>query len=242
MDQLAEALKSPELIGALQNAQLREALRSIFGSPFDTGTFIALIATAVVTGVSAGIIFLQLRLDHERSRRQTAADLVRAWTAGQRIETSAVVQLVKKFTPEQCEALVDYKNIMIANLGITVQDILNFLLNSFPNISDKDVDQNNKMVITGRYVAYIRFRTMEYLNTLESILAAWNSGIARRDIIEEQFQFLRTAGVDLPKFRQAYYDLRGRTDAFPSITNFLSAMQPKISKPLRFVDSIFGGG
>ena len=80
---------------------------------------------------------------------------------------------------------------------------------------------------------------MEYLNTLESILAAWNSGIARRDIIEEQFQFLRTAGVDLPKFRRAHYDLRAKTDAFPSITNFLSAMQPKISKPLRFVDNIW---
>ena len=75
-------------------------------------------------------------------------------------------QLVKKFTPEQCEALVDYKNIMIANLEITIQDILNCLLNNFPNISDKDVEQNNKMVITGRYLAYIRFRTMEYLNTL----------------------------------------------------------------------------
>ena len=69
----------------------------------------------------------------------------------------------KKFTPEQCEALVDYKNIMIANLEITIQDILNCLLNNLPNISDKDVEQNNKMVITGRYLAYIRFRRWNIL-------------------------------------------------------------------------------
>jgi hypothetical protein len=226
----------------LQNAQLKESLRSIFGSPFDLGTFIALIATAVVTGVSAAIIFLQLRLDHERSRRDTAVKLIREWTVNQRIETSAVIQLVKKFTLEQCETLVDNKNILIPNIDITAQDILNCLLPGFPDILEKDIAQENKLVISGRYAAYIRFRTVSYLNMLESILSAWNCGIARRDIIEEQFRFLKTApGVDLPKCRQAFCNLRGNTDVFPSITNYLSATQPRISKPLRLVDSLLGG-
>jgi hypothetical protein len=242
MDQFTQTLKDPDLIAALQNSQLKEALRSIIASPFEVPTLLALIAAAVVTGVSAAIIFLQLRLDHERSRRQTAVDLIRLWTASQMIETSTVIRLVQKFSPEQCEALVDNKAILIMNIDVTTEDILNCLTAGFPNLTNQNISQDGKIVITGRYCTYVRFRTMQYLNTLEAILAAWNCGIARRDIIEEQFRFLRLApGADLLKYRLAYQNLRGGNDAFPSISNFMSAMRPKISKPLTLVDSILGG-
>jgi hypothetical protein len=241
LDQFTQMLKDPDLIAALQNPQLKEALRSIFSSPFEIPTLLALIVGTVVTGVSAAIIFLQLRLDHERSRRQTAVDLIRVWTASQRIETSTVIRLVKEFTHEQCEALVDNKTILIMNMDITIENILNCLMAGFPNIVDQDIYQNGKIVITGKYCTYIRFRTMDYLNTLEAILAAWNCGIARRDIIEEQFKFIRMGGYDLSKYRVAYQNLRGGNDAFPSISNFMSTMSPKINKPLTLVDSVFGG-
>jgi hypothetical protein len=243
VDQLAKELQNPDLIAALANPQLKDALRAIFGSPFDLGTFVAIIVTSIVTALSAGIIFLQLRLDHERSRRETAVNLVREWTLNIRIETSSVISLVTNFSIEQCKSLAEEKPIYIGNGNITKESVLNCLTHGFPNVIENDIIQDNALIIRGKYAGYIRFRTMGYLNLLESILCAWNSGIARRDIIEEQFRFLRVApGLDLKSFRQAMFDIRGQTNTFPSISNFTDATRNRISKPLRLVDGLWGSG
>jgi hypothetical protein len=238
MDQLVKGLQDPNLIAALANPQLKDALRAIFGSPFDVSTFLGIIATAIITAISASIIVLQLRLDHERSRRETAVNLVREWTLNLRIETYSIVNLVKQFSDVQCRALEENKDIHISDNSITTEEVLNCLWHTFPELKEADIIINNRIIIKTKHSSYIRFTTVRYLNLLESVLSAWNTGIARRDIIEEQFGFLKTGGLDLAKFRAVIYAKRGLRDGYPSITNFLTATGDRIGKPLGLLGRI----
>ena len=193
--------------------------------------------TAIVTGVSAFIIWMQLRLDHERSRRLYAVELLREWTNKQNIVTSATLKLVRTFSDDQCEALAAEADVRLRKEQL--KEALDVLTLEFPNVTAQDLLKDGELQLSGRYRSHCRFQAVHFLNLLESILAAWNSGIARADIIEAQFQFLRTApGADLQKLRRALQNIRGQVDPFPSISNFLAGISPQVAQPLKLVDRL----
>jgi hypothetical protein len=60
--------------------------------------------------------------------------------------------------------------------------------------------------IKSRYAAHIRYTTIAYLNSLEIVMIAWLHGIADRDIILQEFEFLVIPGegsAGLETFRVA---------------------------------------
>lgn len=189
----------------------------------------------IVAIVSVFLILTQLRADHERSRRELAVKLLQEWTKGLKLECSAVVALVVTLSAEQCDDLAKRKSLSLDDdhRHINRNAVLRCLEFTYKN-EGFEIDKiihGSKIDIDGDYVIFIRFIVMYYLNLLESILAAWNLGVADESILEEQFRFLKLSGYDLEKLRIAAQNNNAGVDVYPSIANFILKISPSASGP-----------
>jgi len=78
-------------------------------------------------------------------------------------------------------------------------------------------------------VAKIRNLVFDYINHLESILAAWNSGAINRKIVEDDFSYIFLPGNEychIPKIRKA-----ADIDIWPNIEKFQQAILHKTIPP-----------
>jgi len=202
-------------------------------------------AMVIVTGVSAYFIVLQLRVsseqlrtsnkqliaDHERSRRELSVKLLQEWTNGLKLECPAVVALVASLSAEQCDALASRRPLCLDDNPSNRDAVKRCLVLKYQDFVIEKIIIAGKINIDGDYVAWIRFNTIYYLNLLESILVAWNLGVADQSILEDQFRCLKLLGNDLEKFRKAAQDCNAGVDVFPSIFNFVRKISPSVSAP-----------
>jgi hypothetical protein len=198
---------------------------------------------AGVTGIGAILVFFQIRTDDERSRRELAVSLLKDWTLGQKMETSAVSGFVGQLSKDNCRRLAKRNPdpIIIEDTPENRETLRKCLEARFGRLQYEEFSKDNKiLVVSGEHVAFIRFNSMLFLNLLESILAAWNSRVAHTAILEDQFKFLIRSDTNLKEFRNACFEEFNNTDPFPSITNFVSAISPGQTRTMNFVDRLRG--
>jgi hypothetical protein len=158
----------------------------------------------------------QISKDHERSRRELAIELMRAWTTSLDHKGSISRKLVETFDESQARKLFNQEEL---SLNDSTQK------NLFSAAFDADLEADNR--VSARQSAELRWRVITYLNALETILAAWHHNIADRDILEEQFKYLvsdRDGYSILANFRKA----AGSNDTYPAIQAFVAHVQSKL--------------
>lgn len=74
--------------------------------------------------------------------------------------------------------------------------------------------------VDGKILTELRWHVITYLNTLETILVSWQLGIVDREVIEEEFDFIKDAskGCTLAEFRHT-------AGGFPVIEAFIDAIK-----------------
>lgn len=241
INNVVSILSSSKVANALQEPQLQDAIHKLISPSYEIATIWALIATAAVAAISAILVWLQLRADHERSRRELAVNLLREWTTGLAVETAPAIRLVRTLNTDQCEKLVERESFTLDNTKAHRELVIACLEEKFPEITQdnqfSETSSELKLQISSKYSNYIRFLAVRYLNLLESIMAAWYESVAQPRIIEGQFVFLRSGKeTDLKTFRAAFQKLNN-ADAFPCVTNFVANMQPRYGERPGFADA-----
>ena len=241
VDDVVGILSSPSVADALQRPELRNAIHRLFSPSYEYITTWSLIAAVAVAAISAILVWLQLRADHERSRRELAVNLLREWTTGQQIETASAIRLVRLLNADQCTKLAAREPFILTNTADFRELVLACLEYRFPNVRNDnslgDLSGNSPLTVNSTYASYIRFRAVGYLNLLESILAAWYESVAQPNIIEGQFLFLRSGKeADLRTLRAAMENANN-ADPFPAITLFVANMQPRYGRRPGFADA-----
>lgn len=224
-------LEKNAVISLISDPAFRDFIRSASEkSAIEIASFIAVIATAIVTAVAVVVGAIQLRdlaaaarEDHRRSRREFAISLIQFWAANHRHESQSTRLFVETLDKEQCKLLFDYKPVKIDRS--LVPRLLSCLQHSFPDITkDKALDQNGYIVPA--YAAHVRYTVIAYLNSLEVVMIAWHHKIADTDIILREFEFLVKPGegsAALETFRVA-----SGLDAFPGINAFVKALRDRV--------------
>jgi hypothetical protein len=182
------------------------------------------ILTFVVGVVGLYFTSRQILSGLDRARREKAIDMLMKWSEFNQPETSSVTRLIESLDDAQCLAISTTTTLEI---NVRHHDhLVNILQLRFPDI-DKQLTEMKKgrtlYQIEGRYLLYIRYIAVRYLNMLESILSSWSSGIADREIIKHEFSFL----FDPTKSKTAMAKLREKlgNDSFPAINLFINELK-----------------
>jgi hypothetical protein len=149
--------------------------------------------------------------DHDRSRRTKAVDLIQFWSSKLTKQSSIARKLVESFSEEQCKSLAQQKEFQI---DINKKDLIKEI------ITDIVIDGNQTSIkLNEAQSSLLRWEVVNYLNQLESVLAAWRHHVADREIIEEEFKYLydpRQNHTGVEKFRKAF-----GTESYLGIKEFI---------------------
>lgn len=181
--------------------------------------------SAIASSITAlGIVFLwyqifvmkkNIDIDNEKSRREYAVNLILEWSKSLKRYSSISRKLVETFNEEQARKLwksesfyveLDKKDLVEASLA-TCDDKEQLKL------------ENEKIILTNKQSAFLRWTIICYLNFLESILIAKRHGIADKEIIKEEFRYLvkpQEGHSILKNFRKAC----GGNVSYPAIEEF----------------------
>ena len=185
--------------------------------------WIPVLLTFGVGCVSIYFVSRQILSSLDRARRERAVDMLMKWSEFNQPETSSVTRLIEGLDDSQCLAIA---NTTTLEIDVKHHDhLVNILQLRFSDIDKQLVEmkRNGVYFIEGRYLLYIRYIAMRYLNMLESILSSWSSGIADREIIKNEFAFL----FDPTRSKTAMSKLRERlgNESFPAINLFLDELR-----------------
>ncbi len=188
-----------------------------------------------VSAISSSLILLQLILsfvqkkkEHEEQRRQKTVDMLLEWNHSLKRETSRAEKIVEKFTQEQCRKL--YRQEKFSVDEETKKAICQICSNRQCNDCDSKKNCDNKEYeVSDRQLLELRWYIILYLNTLETILVAWQQGTVDRKVIEHEFSYLysRENGWDV---LSAFRDAAGGTKAFPVIEEFIMTLKENEAK------------
>ena len=160
---------------------------------------------------------------HEEQRRQRTVDMMMTWSASLKRATSTAEKIVERFDKDQCRALylekpfkVDYetKQMLCSICGIVGTEECQLCKN-------KTDDQYE---VAGKQLLELRWHIISYLNTLETVLVAWQQGTVDREIVEHEFSYLYDdqKGWDvLSHFRTA----AGGNNSYPVISEFCETLK-----------------
>lgn len=158
-------------------------------------------------------VFLQVRGDHERSRRETTVNTLSNWCNSIKEETIVAKAVVEKLNPEQCRNLYNRTEFKIDR---ELYSMLREICDN-PRVEAED----DECRVHGELLNILRWHVISYLNILETTLLSWKLEIANREIIENEFRFLHdsTQGRDCIKH---FRDATG--NSYPVIEEFLTEL------------------
>lgn len=186
----------------------------------------------VVMAVSARAVVRQLRLtkeqlslteqqikdSHDEHRREKTVDTMFTWCESLLRDTALAEQVTRKLSTEQCQCLYEQRPF---NVTPEVKSSLCKFC-PFPDAEcEKCSLKEDSTLVDGKIHTELRHHVMKYLNTLETIMVAWQLGIIDRKTIEEQFKFLIADGKG-----EALHNLRDVAGGYPAIGEFLSKIKP----------------
>jgi len=187
--------------------------------------------SSVVTALTIFIICLQIKWDHERSRRQIAIELITDWAKSVTVAMSSARRFVEDLNSSQVKLFISQKELTVKKEESTL------VMSCIKDRKDLGIEEINssEIKLSPEIIAEIRWYAVAYLDALECVLSAWRHGVASGEIIIEQFKFLleKSFGNTLMKeFRESEHG----SVKWPSITAFEAFIQSpnrKIKKGLK---------
>jgi hypothetical protein len=174
----------------------------------------------------------QMAVAEDRAAKELAINLMLTWEQRLQFQTQQVARLVEKLDHDQCKKLENGQAFHIKEEWSDLAELC--MLEELLPLKKTE----KGVLITGKALIHLRFTTVSYLNLIESVLTAWHQNVIDRDVIEDQFAFLRHDGENvLETFRTV-----SGIDYYPSITKFLKRLkeredgslpQPKDKSPLQ---------
>jgi hypothetical protein len=180
-------------------------------------------ASGVITALGIGLLYWQLRADHNRSRRERAVEILGDWARQRSQANPLLVSAALSCTDEQ--AGLAYKREPI----ILHPNQFETFAAAFDLTIPPDAPT---FILSKKHAIAIRAEAIKYLNVLEWALAARRHCVADANIVYEQFiSFFdkETNKAILSGFRVA----AGGERTFPSIAAFENELRTKSSRVAR---------
>ena len=163
--------------------------------------------------------YIQKQREHEEQRRQKTVDMLLEWNNSLEQQTSFAEKIVEKFTEEQCRKLYRQETFFVDK--DTNEALCQICLqNDCKDCGNKEDNTQKEFEVSGSKLSELRWYIISYLNSLETVLVAWQQGTVDKKIIEHEFSYLYSAenGCDaLSKFRVA----AGGSKSYPVIEQFI---------------------
>lgn len=188
------------------------------------------ILLSCITAFSGLLIIIQLFLshkqkkkEHEEQRRQKTVEIMLEWNASLERETSFAEKIVEQFTQEQCRNLYFQKKFNVnKELHEQICQICAYKKEGMcETCASKD---GKEFSVDGKRLLDLRWYIISYLNTLETVLVAWQQETVDKKIIEHEFSYLynQEKGWNaLAHFREA----AGGKKAYPVIEAFIDKLK-----------------
>lgn len=129
----------------------------------------------------------QAAAEHERARRETAAQLLREWHEGLSAGQPSARYIVETFTLDQCRDMQRYKTITIPPQHFhTVRTAMK----GATGAEVQDSEEGENIVLGPERVFQLGLMCHKFLTSLEVMLIAWRNHTADRETIEQQLMFL----------------------------------------------------
>lgn len=126
---------------------------------------------SVLTALGVGLVWWQVRSDHERRRREYTIELVHRWTSSLDPVINAAEKLVGKFTEKQCRALAALE---VFSVSSAHRSLLATCLTSSADLPPKQEAETIKL--TKQQVTRLRSLVVSYLNRGFRISCGCRSG------------------------------------------------------------------
>ncbi len=200
----------------------------------ETANFVSCVTSILITLLTcAGTIFACIQLiqikrtrvkQFEQSRREKTMEVVKYYAQNVTPHMKAVEKIVVNLTDDQCKDLYDGIPFEVNDkIGHQICDVCPYVKDcKLMKSSQKAAicgGEKNHFIVKGEILYFLRSSCISYLNTLESVLLAWEMNIVDRDRIEEQFAFLdkkRHKECALEEFRT----IAGGGRSYPVIEKF----------------------
>ena len=207
---------------------------------------------SVSTIVSVFLIIKQIKLEHEKSRREKTIDILMTWSTNLTPETNLAVKIVENFDREQCNKLYKMEDVYVSKevcyeIKTVYSDYSMEQKKAMCKFQSKKGSctkckmQGNgdkeKVTLNKYYVKKLRHSIIQYLNLLETVLAGWQNSIVDKDIIEQQFSYL----YDLANNKNCLQDFRvaaGSESSYPCIEAFCVKLEDKRKSKIMSKDYI----
>ena len=185
---------------------------------------ISAISSALIV-VQLLLSFIQKKKEHEEQRRQKTVDMLLEWNRSLERETSRATKIVGKFSEEQCRKLFR-QEIFKVDKAIKSEICQLCKDENHSDCANCDLHESSKdeCYISQRQLIELRWYIISYLNTLETVLVAWQQGTVDKKMIEREFSYMYSPenGVDvLSKFRNA----AGGSKSYPVIDYFIFTLK-----------------
>lgn len=190
------------------------------------------VVALIVQSIGIIVIIIQLNLmkkqthdNLEQSLREKTVEIMTTWSKTVQKETSFAEKIVEQFDEKQCELLYEQKDFQVST------EVKRELCQICPykntnTCTECKSNSSNLHTVSGLQLTELRWYIISYLNSLESVMIAWQQGIVDREIIEKQFLFL----VDPTKKRNALANFRkvaGNGNSYPVIEKFCNILIEK---------------
>lgn len=153
----------------------------------DATNISTIIGSLAIIGIFIQVLlaYRQLKADHERSRREKSVEMLLEWNKQLKEDSSLARKIAESLNEEQSRKLFNQEIVEIDS------KFKPSLMKLFGITDEKLLDENNsKVKLDEGQVSKLRWHLITYLNSLESILVAWQYSIVDREIIEHQFSYL----------------------------------------------------
>lgn len=205
----------------------------------EMGILFSLLSSAIAV-ITAWIALNQIRVDHKRSRKQKSLDLMESWLSKRSVNDLNVVfahRLLCTFGPQQCKMLVrntnSDKHDVISIDPAHARTLGNFrqvFCHSAGDLCDGKKSCSKDLHLTDCEMIFLRSPATKIANELEIVATAWHSGVADKEMLEEEFKDM-FVGSERAKFLENFVDA---TSIYPSVKAMLSYMKSKengVKKP-----------
>lgn len=160
----------------------------------------------------------QIAADHERSRRHRAVSDLRDWNAHLNETVTSARRLVETLSDEQLECLREGRELWV---GAELKAVATVALGS--NGAPPPSVSNDRILLSAEHAIRLRNLCIAHLNACEISLVGWRHGIADRQILEEQLNYL----VDLKRDWRMLENFRSVVvgdGAYPSVAQFVQVV------------------
>lgn len=184
---------------------------------------IIMIVTAILVIPQIYLLKRQIKGQHEEHRRENTTNFMSTWCNSVKKDTCIAEQVARKLNGEQCGKLYRHEAFDVSDE--IKNDICKFCPLEKTLCNDSCSLKTSKRV-DGKILTELRWHVVTYLNTLETLLIAWDLGIVDRGTIQEQFAFLNDAskGSTLSQFRHT-------AGGYPVTEKFIDAIKSSSQKP-----------